>query len=73
MEQLKTVSTVKKLKFYTKRELAIMYETSPKTFTRWIKPHAELIGDKNGRYYTITQVKTIFQVLGLPSNIVEIE
>ena len=73
MEQLKTVSTVKKLKFYTKKELALMYETSPKTFSRWLKPHESLIGDKIGRYYSITQVKAIFQSLGMPSNIVDVE
>lgn len=73
MEQLKTVSTIKKLKFYTKKELAEMYETSPKTFSRWLKPHEKTIGEKIGRYYSITQVKAIFQALGMPANIVEIE
>ena len=73
MEQLKTVSTIKKLKFYTKKELAEMYETSPKTFSRWLKPHEATIGEKIGRYYSITQVKAIFHALGMPANIVEID
>lgn len=72
MEQLKTVSTIRKIKFYTK-ELADMYETTPKTFTRWLKPHEKTIGEKIGRYYSITQVKAIFQALGMPANIVEID
>lgn len=73
MEQLKTVSTIKKIRFYTKRELAEMYETTPKTFTRWLIPHEHLIGKKVGRSYSIAQVKVIFQVLGLPADIVDIE
>ena len=71
--ELRTVSTITKLKVYSKRELAAMNEASPKTFSRWIKPHESLIGDKNGRFYTVTQVKTIFKILGMPANIVEID
>jgi len=71
--ELKTVSTITKLRFYTKRELAEMYEISPKTFTRWLIPYEDLIGEKNGRYYSVAQVKIIFNCLGMPANIVEIE
>lgn len=73
MEQLKTVNKITKLRFYTKKELAEMYETTPKTFTRWIMPHEHLIGKKIGRSYSIAQVKIIFQALGMPADIVDID
>lgn len=73
MEQLKTINKITKLRFYTKKELAEMYETTPKTFTRWIKPHEHLIGKKIGRSYSIAQVKIIFQALGMPADIVDID
>lgn len=73
MEQLKTTNTITKLRFYTKKELADMYETTPKTFSRWLKPHEHLIGAKIGRSYSIAQVKVIFQALGMPADIVDID
>lgn len=54
------------LKAYSKKELAEKYEVSVKTFNSWLKPFEESVGEKRGRYYTVNQVKTILEALGLP-------
>jgi transposase len=54
------------LKAYSKKELAEKYEVSVKTFNKWLVPFTEKVGEKRGRYYTVNQVKTIVEVLGLP-------
>jgi hypothetical protein len=33
---------------------------------KWIKPFNNEIGEKNGRYYSVGQVKVIFDRLGVP-------
>lgn len=48
------------------KELANMYQMDKRTITRWLKPHQHLIGLRIGRFYTVKQVITIFEVLGLP-------
>lgn len=48
------------------KELAGIYSVSNKTFLKWIKPFAGDIGTKNGRYFTVLQVKVIFEKLGRP-------
>jgi hypothetical protein len=50
-------------------ELARLYCVCDRTFKKWIAPFAEEIGLKPGRYYTISQVKIIFEKLGLPGEI----
>lgn len=55
------------LKPYSTTELAKIYSVSNKTFLRWIKPFSEAIGPKNGRYFSIPQVRIIFEKLELPS------
>ena len=54
------------LKAYSKKELAEKYEVSVKTFNSWLKPFEEAVGEKRGRYYTVNQVRTILEALGLP-------
>jgi transposase len=54
------------LKAYSKRELAEKYQVSVKTFNNWLKPFEEKVGEKRGRYYTVNQVRTILEALGLP-------
>jgi hypothetical protein len=55
------------IKFYTLKELAEIYKVCIPTFKRMIAPYEGLIGKHKGRYYTITQVKLIFQYVDLPS------
>lgn len=54
------------LKGYSKRELAEKYNISIRTLNTWLKPFEEKVGAKRGRYYTVNQVKTIIESLGLP-------
>ena len=59
------------LKPYTVLELARMYEVSDRTLKKWLKPFEEEVGKKNGYFYTIAQVKIIFEKLGMPGTIME--
>ncbi|MBL7732296.1 MAG: hypothetical protein JNM88_14050 [Chitinophagaceae bacterium] len=54
------------LKPYSLKELALMYGVSNPTMKNWIHRHKEKIGERIGHYYLISQVKTIFHVLGSP-------
>jgi len=51
---------------YTKKELAGLYGISIKTLRTWLRPHLHLIGEPPGRYYTVRQVRLIFECLGEP-------
>jgi hypothetical protein len=62
---------VTEIKPYSPVELSRIYGVSKKTFNRWLKPHREAIGERQGLYYTTLQVKLIFEKLGLPSRIEE--
>ena len=57
------------LKAYSKKELAEKYQVSVKTFNAWLKPFEDKIGVKRGRYYTVNQVKTMLEVLGIPGTV----
>jgi hypothetical protein len=51
---------------YTLGELARLYKVCVRTFKRWLKPFDAVVGKKQGRYFTIAQVKIIFEKLGTP-------
>jgi hypothetical protein len=68
---VKTVSTVKLIRVYSKKELADLYAVCPRTLDKWIGMHKTAIGEKSGRYYSLAQIQTIFEVIGLPKSIVE--
>lgn len=55
------------LKPYTLKELGELYGVDWRTFKRWIKPFTDEIGPRQGRFYTVSQVKIMFGRLGLPS------
>lgn len=57
------------LKAYTISELASFYGISPKVFVRWLKPHEEKIGKREGRYYNVMQVQYILKIFGTPRSI----
>lgn len=57
------------LKAYSKKELAEKYQVSVKTFNAWLKPFEDKVGVKRGRYYTVNQVKTMLEVLGVPGTV----
>lgn len=57
------------LKPYTLKELALVYDVCVRTINKWLLPFHDEIGKKQGRYYNITQVKIVFEKLGLPGNL----
>ena len=63
-DQLETVPF--RIKPSSLKELCDMYGTTYKTFHRWIRPHIKEIGARNGRYYSILQVRIIMERLGAP-------
>ena len=65
---MNTTNTITEItvKAYTTKELAAMYGISSKTFRTWLYPYTELIGEKHGRYFTVLQVRLMFEKLGLP-------
>lgn len=59
------------LKVQTVSELAKMYGVSRPTFKTWLKPFEHKIGVRVGWYYSIAQVRTIYECLGLPNRTIE--
>ena len=53
---------------YSLGELAILYGISVRTMNRWLKPHMEIVGKRQGRFYTVKQIELIFEQLGLPKD-----
>jgi hypothetical protein len=58
--------TIIEIKPYTHKELSGIYGVSKPTFTKWLLPFQDQIGERQGHFYTISQVKVIFDKLGLP-------
>ena len=52
---------------YKFKELAALYKTSPNTFRRWLNRFKDKLGELDGHYYSIKQVKIIFNELNHPS------
>ena len=63
---MSTTKDAIEMKHYSTKELARIYGVCDKTLLKWMKPFTESIGQKQGRYYTVAQVKIIFDKLGLP-------
>jgi len=53
------------------KQFSEMYKISIKTFRKWVKPFSDEIGEKNGHYYTINQVRIIIQRLGIPGSVIK--
>ncbi|MBL7773625.1 MAG: hypothetical protein JNM95_12235 [Chitinophagaceae bacterium] len=64
-------TTTQILTVHTLKEIAIMYGVSDRTLKKWLLPFEEKIGKKVGWYYSVNQVKVIFQSLGLPNRTIE--
>lgn len=54
------------VKPYSTAEMAKIYGVSLKTFSKWLKPFEDEIGEKIGRFYNVRQVKIIFEKLDFP-------
>ena len=57
------------LKPYCYKELEMLYGISRKTLKTWLRPFWQDIGQKQGRYFTIKQVKVIFDKVGIPDSL----
>jgi hypothetical protein len=53
---------VKEIRPYSTRELAGIYNVCDKTMKKCIKPFIGEVGEKNGRYYSVAQVKVIYKL-----------
>ncbi len=58
------------LRALTHKQLAQMYGASWLTFQKWMKKVEDEVGRKTGHFYHIHQVKKIFQLLGLPKQLI---
>jgi len=58
------------LKALTHKQLSQMYGVSWLTFQKWIKKVEDEVGKKTGHFYHIHQVKKIFQLFGLPKQLI---
>ena len=65
---MSTTKRIVEIKCYSIGELSKLYDMSVKTMNRWLTPHIEIIGKREGRYYTVKQVEKIFDLLGLPKD-----
>jgi hypothetical protein len=65
---MSTTKRIVEIRSYSIGELSKLYEQSVKTMNRWLKPHNDIIGKREGRYYTTKQVKQIFELIGLPKD-----
>lgn len=54
------------IRAYNIKELCSLYNVSRKTFSKWLKPFEQQIGQRQGRYYTVVQVERIFMHIGIP-------
>ena len=61
-----TVNLIDEIRPSSIRDLAGIYGCCEKTMKKWINPFLPEIGAKNGRYYSVAQVKIIFEKLDLP-------
>ncbi len=63
------ISLIEVIKPYSTKDLAAYYQVCDKTFKKWLIPFSQEIGTKNGRYYSVVQVKIIFDRLGMPCKV----
>ena len=61
-----TITNETAVKAYSITELAALYGMSTKTIRTWLKPYTKEIGERQGRYFTILQVRIIFEKIGMP-------
>ena len=61
-----TISLIEEIRPSSIKDLAAIYGVCDKTLKKWVSPFVEEVGAKNGRYYSVAQVKIIFEKLGVP-------
>lgn len=68
METIPGTETME-LRPYSQKEFCKLYSICDKTFKRWLLPFRHEIGERNGRLYSVNQVKIIFSRLGIPCRV----
>ena len=53
----------------TKKELAEIYNVTPKTFDGWIKPLRKKLGDMSAKSLYPLQIKIIIEHIGMPEDL----
>ena len=66
---MKETNLLSVVKPSTTKELTEVYACSAKTFRKWLEPHRAAIGARQGRYWTVAQVKMILEKLGVPCKV----
>lgn len=56
----------KEMKPLNYKQLAAIYEVSHKTLKSWLEPFMEEVGEMRGRFFTLKQVRIIYDKLGAP-------
>ena len=70
MEAKESKKRIVVTKEYTLRQLAlVVYETSKYHLRKLIKKHEKRIGKREGNFYETNQVKIMFQLIPLPSDV----
>ena len=64
-----TINLIEEIRPSSIKDLAAIYGCCDKTMKKWIIPFNSEVGVKNGRYYSVAQVKIIFDKLGLPCKV----
>lgn len=54
------------LKPYRMSDLENIYDVDARTLKKWLKVYESEIGERNGTYYTVQQVLTIVEKIGMP-------
>lgn len=57
------------IRAYTLKQIAGLYCVSKQTFKLWLKPFEKDIGKRIGHFYSVKQIKIIFDKLGTPDDI----
>ena len=71
MKTVPTSSDSINLRPYKIKDLAALYNTTTKTFRKWLIPFKKDIGERQGHFYSILQVKIIFKKLSFPQSMDE--
>ena len=58
----------KEMKPLNYKQLAAIYEVSHKTLKSWLEPVMEEVGEMRGRFFTLKQVRIIYDKLGAPKS-----
>lgn len=57
------------VKPYRLIDLAAIFDVNHKTMRRWMEKHPDELGQRDGKYYSIQQVRFCIEQFGLPQKI----